>query len=73
VSGYGTTVHNRTVGMVRGAKVLSSGSVVVMGTVGVTALHPREMGKPEFPLPLKAMSSSSVDSSRIVCSDGDML
>jgi hypothetical protein len=33
VSGYGTAVHSRTVGMVKGAKVLSSGSVVVMGMV----------------------------------------
>jgi hypothetical protein len=34
-----------------------------------TTLHPREMGKLEVPVPLKVVSSSSVDSSRIVCSD----
>jgi hypothetical protein len=32
--------------MVRGIGVPSSGGVVVMGTIGVTTLHPHEMGKP---------------------------
>jgi hypothetical protein len=44
-----------------------------MGIVGVTTLHPREMGKPELPLLLEVMSSSLVDSSRIVYSNSDLL
>jgi hypothetical protein len=73
VSDYGMVVYYRIIGMVRGVGVLSSGGVVVMGTVRATTLHTRELGKPEFPLPLQVVSSSSVDSSRIVCSDGNLL
>jgi hypothetical protein len=40
VSGCGMTVYSGTVRMVRGARVPSAGGVVVMGTVGVTTLHP---------------------------------
>jgi hypothetical protein len=54
--------------MVRCVEVSSSGGVVVMGIVRVTTLHPHEMGKSELPSPLEAMSSS-----RMVCSDGDLL
>jgi hypothetical protein len=71
VSSCGTAVHSRTNGMVRGTGVLSSGGVVVMGTVRVTTLQPQEMAKPEFSLPLEVVSSMSVDSSRTICSDGD--
>jgi hypothetical protein len=60
VSGCGTVVHNRTVGMIRGAGVSSGGGVVVMGTIGVTILHPREIGKLELPPLLEVMSPSSV-------------
>jgi hypothetical protein len=45
VSSSKMTVCNRTIGMVRGIGVPSDGGVVVMGTIGVTTLHPREMGK----------------------------
>jgi hypothetical protein len=69
----GTTVYNRTVGMVRGARVPSNGGVVVIGAVRFITLHCRRMGKPEFPLPLEIVSSLSVDSLRMVCSDSDPL
>jgi hypothetical protein len=49
VSGNGTTVRSETIEMARGAGVLSDGGVVVMGTVGVTMLHPREMGIQSLP------------------------
>jgi hypothetical protein len=45
----------------------------VMGIDRVTMLHPQEMGKLELPPPLEAMSASSADSLRIVCSDGNPL
>jgi hypothetical protein len=53
VSGCGMAVHDKTVRMVRGTGVPSRGSVVVMGTIWVTTLHPREMGKLELPLLLR--------------------
>jgi hypothetical protein len=37
--------------MVRGTRVPFGGGVDVMGIVGVTTLHPREMGKPGLPPP----------------------
>jgi hypothetical protein len=49
----------------------TGGGVVVIGTDGVTTLHPLEMGKLELPPPLEAVSPSLVDSSRIVCIDSD--
>jgi hypothetical protein len=49
VSGCGTMIRRRTVGMVRSVRVLFSGGVAVMGMVRVTMLHPRGMGKLEFP------------------------
>jgi hypothetical protein len=73
VLGCGTTVCSETIGMVRSARVFSNGGLVVMGTVGVTTLHPRGMGKLELPLPFKVVSSSLVDSSRTMCSDGNLL
>jgi hypothetical protein len=73
VFGCSTTIHSGTVTMVRGIGVPSSGGVVVMGTIGVTTLHPREMGKPELPPPLEDVLPSSVDFSRIVCSEDDPL
>jgi hypothetical protein len=73
VSSCGTTVCSGTIGMIRGTRMPSDGGVVVMGMVGVTTLHPQETGKMELPPPLEAVSSPSVDSSRIVCSDGDPL
>jgi hypothetical protein len=47
--------------------------VVMMRIVVVTRLHPREMGKPELPPLLEVVSSSSADSSRMVCSDDNPL
>jgi hypothetical protein len=73
VSGYGTTIHSRIVGMVKGTRVPSSGSVVAMGMVGVTTLQPREMRKPELPPLLEVESSSLMNSSRMACSDGNPL
>jgi hypothetical protein len=73
VSGCDTVIHSGTDRMVRGTGVSSSGGVVTMGTVRVTTLHPREMGRPKLPPLLEAVSPSSVDSSRMVCSDGDPL
>jgi hypothetical protein len=73
VSGCGMTVHNGTVAMVRDTEVSSHGGVVVMGTDGVTMLHPQEMGKSELPPPLEVVSPSLTDSSRIVCRDSDLL
>jgi hypothetical protein len=62
-----------TVWMVRRAKVFSGGGVVVMGTVGVTTLHPQGPGKPMLPPPPKAVSPSSEESPRIVCDGSDPL
>jgi hypothetical protein len=59
--------------MVKSIGVFSGGSVVVMATVRVTTLHPQEMGKPDLPLPQEVMSSSSADSSRMVCRAVDPL
>jgi hypothetical protein len=73
VSSYGMADRSGTVGMVAGVRVPSDGGVVVMGTIVVTKLHPQEMGKSELPPPLEVMSSSSLDSSRIICNDGDLL
>jgi hypothetical protein len=73
MSGYGMTVPSGTVAMVRGIEVPSGGGMVMMGIVGVTTLHPRDMGKSELPPLLEVMSPSSVDSLRIVCSDGNPL
>jgi hypothetical protein len=69
MSGCGTVVRNRIVGMIRGTGVPSGGGVVVMGTIGVTILHPREIGKLELPPLLEVVSPSLVDSSRMVSSD----
>jgi hypothetical protein len=73
VSGCGTTVYSRTITMVRRVRVPSCGGVVVMGTIGVTMLHPPEMGKSELPPSLEVVWPSLADSSRIVCSDGNPL
>jgi hypothetical protein len=63
VFGCGMMVRSGTVGMVKSIGVPSGGGVVVMGTVGITMLHPHEMGKLELPPLLKAKSSSPMDSS----------
>jgi hypothetical protein len=73
MSGCGTTAHCETIGMVRGAKVPFDGGVVTMGTVGVTMLQPKEVGKLVLPPSLEVESSSLADSSRMECSDGDLL
>jgi hypothetical protein len=65
--------HSGTVRMARGTRLPPDSGVVVMGTNGVATLHPQEMGKPRLPPPLEVVSSSSADSSRIVCRDGDPL
>jgi hypothetical protein len=61
------------VALVRGIGVPSDDGVVVMGTFGVTTLHSREMGRLKLPSPLEVVSPSPVESSRIVCSNGDLL
>jgi hypothetical protein len=73
VAGCGTMVCSGTIGLVRGTGVSSGGGVVVMRTVGVTTLQPREMRKPELHPSLEAESSSPTNSSRMACSDGDPL
>jgi hypothetical protein len=73
VSRCGAAVHSGIVEMVRGIGVPSGGGVVVMGTVGVTMLHPREMGKSELPPLPEAVSPSLMDSSRMVSRDSDLL
>jgi hypothetical protein len=73
VSGCGMAAHSETIAIFRGGGVPSNSGVVVMGTDEVTTLHPQETGKSELPTPLEAVSPSSVDSSRIVCSDGNPL
>jgi hypothetical protein len=70
---YGMVIHSGTIATVRGDGMPSGGCVVVMWIVGVTTLHSQEMGKPVLPPPLEVVSPSSVESSRIVCSDGDPL
>jgi hypothetical protein len=41
IPGYGMAVRTMIIGTVRDTKVLSDTDVVVMGTLGVTTLHPR--------------------------------
>jgi hypothetical protein len=53
--------------------VFSNASVVVMGSVRVTTLHPQGLGDLELPQVPEAVASSSKDSSRAVCKDGDPL
>jgi hypothetical protein len=65
VSGCGTEIRSRTVGMVRGVGVPSSGGVVVTGTFVVIMLHPQEMWKLKLPPLLEVLSSLSIDSSKI--------
>jgi hypothetical protein len=51
-------------------------SVMVMGLVGVTMLHPQGLGDPELhspPLAPEAVLSSSEDSSRVMRREGDPL
>jgi hypothetical protein len=59
--------------MVRSVRVFSDDGVVVMGTIGVTMLHPQGSRDPELPPSPDAMSPLSKDSSRTVCKDGDSL
>jgi hypothetical protein len=73
VSGCRMEVYSGTVEMVRSIGVPSGSGAVVMGTVRVTTLHPREMGKSKRPPLLEVMSPSSADSSRMVYSDDDPL
>jgi hypothetical protein len=46
-------VHTVTVGLVWRVGVSSSVGVVVMGSVGITMLHPRGVGDPELPRHLR--------------------
>jgi hypothetical protein len=64
-----------TVGVVWRAGEFSGTGVVVMGSVGVTMLHPRRPGDPELPPPPvpKVALSSLEDASRVVYKDGDLL
>jgi hypothetical protein len=49
------------------------GGVVVPGIDGVITLHSREMEKSELLPLLEVVLPSSVESSRMVCSDGNPL
>jgi hypothetical protein len=62
-----------TVGTVRSTEVLSDAGVVVMGTLGVTMLHPQGLGDPKLPPSPEEVPLSSKESSRAVCNDGDPL
>jgi hypothetical protein len=53
IPGWGATVHTVTVGLVWRVGVSSSVGVVVMGSVGITMLHPRGVGDPELPRHLR--------------------
>jgi hypothetical protein len=53
--------------------VFSGAGVAVMGSVGVTTLHPPGSGDPELPQVPEVALSSSKDSSRVVCRYGDPL
>jgi hypothetical protein len=53
--------------------VFSSAGVAMMGSVGVTTLHPRGLGDPELPRAPKVKPSSLEDSLRTVHRDGDSL
>jgi hypothetical protein len=53
--------------------MFSVAGVVMMGSVEVTALHPREPGDPKLPLVPDMVLSSSKDSPRVVHSEGDPL
>jgi hypothetical protein len=53
--------------------VPSDAGVIAMGTVEVTMLQPREIGKVELPPSLEVKLSSPADSLRMACSDGDPL
>jgi hypothetical protein len=57
VSGCSAAIRSGIIGMARCARVPFGGNVVVMGIVRVGMLHPREMGKLEFPPPLEVVSS----------------
>jgi hypothetical protein len=53
--------------------VFSSTSVVVMGSVRVTMLHPQGLGDLELPTAPEAVSYSSEESPRAVRRDSDLL
>jgi hypothetical protein len=66
-------VHSGTVAIARGIGVPFDGGVVVPGIDGVITLHSREMEKSELLPLLEVVLPSSVESSRMVCSDGNPL
>jgi hypothetical protein len=70
----GAMVYTGTVGMGKSVGVFSGGgSMVVMGTIRVTTLHPRGPGKPELhPLP-EAILPLLEDSTRMVFKDNGLL
>jgi hypothetical protein len=54
-------------------RMVRSAGVVVIGTLGVTTLHPWALGEPELtPLP-KAVPPSLEESLMAVCKDGEPL
>jgi hypothetical protein len=73
VSSYGMAARCGTVGMVKGAGVPFGGGVVVMGMAGITTLQCRVMVKPELLPSLEVESSLLANSSRMACSDDDLL
>jgi hypothetical protein len=62
-----------TVRMVWRAGVFSGTGVVMMGSVKVTTLHPRGPGGPKLPPVLDVAPSSSDNSPRVACREGDPL
>jgi hypothetical protein len=73
VPSCGAAVCSWTIEKVKSVDVFSSIGVVVMGTTGVTILHPRGLGKLELTPPPKVASPSLKDSLTVVCRDGDPL
>jgi hypothetical protein len=59
--------------MVCRAGVLPRTGVAMMGSVEVTTLHPQGPGYPKLPPALDVDVSSSEDSPRVVCREGDLL
>jgi hypothetical protein len=53
--------------------VFSGAGVAVMGSIGVTTLHPQGPRDPDLPLAPKAVPPSSEGTLRAVCRDGDLL
>jgi hypothetical protein len=66
-------VHCCLIGVVWNIRVSSIDGVGVRGVVGIIMLHTLRRGEPKLSPSLEAKSSSSGNSSRMACNDGDLL